>query len=474
MSVNSTEGGTFIGIVVEGDDNLPDPYGMGRVKVLCPSIHHKDITTNELPWCILASNPDATGSYTHNRPPPVGSIVEVFYAPGTKSSGYGVIRSVINGVHNTDPQKFIGEDPTRSDGLGENLSQNGYIKKARNKRPSKASGPSTQIQSAKGFAMQGARTDYKPFPTMNEREGQDSSLSSKGYIRTNKGFQSISKAEQWVHFTYDTGVSGLGLQPITYIKSQDYEMKPELAENMKNKLLKAGFENFAKYSALRYITDQDSTNFSNESSRTTDMLKKADELEQGKKYKIITLGTTDFRLVGAKENKIGVVFEALRAGEGTGTAKEGWSVEVDEALAKVKTHKDLQDTMHKIQTREFLLGPKEDGEPSSVDTPFGSMTRTPKKNGLVVFSGYSSCNQQKWQFIKSTVNKLPTARIDVDSEGGLFKDSLVPGDTMLRIKPDSAKTIKETIQTLSDGKSMDLGLFFKRYHGGEHITRGGN
>lgn len=474
MSVNSTESGTFIGIVVEGDDNRPDPYGMGRVKVLCPSIHHKDITTNELPWCILASNPDGAGSYSHNRPPAVGSIVEVFYAPGTKSSGYGVIRSVINGVHNTDPPKFIGEDPTKTAGSGENLSQQGYIAKARKKIPSKASGPSTQTQSARGANMQGSKTEYKSFPSMDQREGIDSSLSSKGFIRTNKGFKSITKAEQWVHFTYDTGNSDIGLPPITYSKSQDYEMKPELAENIKNKLLKRGFENFARYSALKYVTDQGSTNFSNESSRTTDMLKKADELEQGKKYKIITLGTTDFRLCGAKENKVGVIFEALRAGEGTGTAKEGWSVEADELLAKSKTHKELQDNMHTIQTRAFLLKPKEDGDPSSVTTPFGTLSRTPKKDGLVEFSGFSSCNQQKWKFIKDTVNKLPTARIDTDGASGLFTDSLVPGETMLRVKPDSAKTIQETIQTLSDGDSLNLGKFFKRYHGGEHITRGGN
>lgn len=422
MSVNSTEGGTFIGVVVEGDDNSPDPYGMGRVKVLCPSIHHKDITTSELPWCILASNPDGLGTYTHNRAPAVGSVVEVFFAPGTKSSGYGVVRSVINGVHNTDPQSLIGEDPTRTEGMGENLSQSGYVAKSRRKTPSRASGPATQSQSSSGAAVKGTGASYKSFPSMHNREGIDTTLSSKGFIRTNKGFQSITRAEQWVHFTYDTGGAGIGLPPISY-DSIDYDINPGLGGGIPNELLKRGFMNFASYAALKYVTDKNSTNFSNESSRTGG----------------------------------------------------GWSGQAQGQLSSSMTHKLLQDNMHQIQTRSFLLSAKSNGNAGPVETPFGQMGRTANPNGFIEFKSFDSCNEKKWKFIKKKVNKLPTARIDIDPEGGLFKDSLVPGETMLRVKPSSASTIKDTIEKLVvPGDSLNLGIYFKRYHGGEHITRGPN
>lgn len=48
---------------------------------------------------------------------------------------------------------------------------------------------------------------------------------------------------------------------------------------------------------------------------------KASELIQGKEYVITSVGTTDFTLLGATENTVGVRFYASKIGTGTGTAK---------------------------------------------------------------------------------------------------------------------------------------------------------
>lgn len=46
----------------------------------------------------------------------------------------------------------------------------------------------------------------------------------------------------------------------------------------------------------------------------------ATAIEAGKEYKIATVGTTDFTLIGAASNTVGVVFTATAAGTGSGTA----------------------------------------------------------------------------------------------------------------------------------------------------------
>lgn len=47
----------------------------------------------------------------------------------------------------------------------------------------------------------------------------------------------------------------------------------------------------------------------------------ADQLVASTNYQIITAGTTDFTLVGAANNNVGVVFTATGAGTGTGTVR---------------------------------------------------------------------------------------------------------------------------------------------------------
>lgn len=211
MTVSSTEGKTFLGIVVAGDDMTPDPYAMGRVKVLCPSIHHPDISVSKLPWCTMASQSDNIGAFSYNRPPPLGSIVEVFYSPGTKSTGQGIIRSVINGVHN--PHAIMAEKP------GKDLSNQGYYAQARYATPMMHSGPakSSQGDNVSGQIM------YGSYPIMANRDGMDSALAGKAHIRQWYKFKSVSRAKQFVACVWDYSGEKTETPPLSY-GVKDYTM----------------------------------------------------------------------------------------------------------------------------------------------------------------------------------------------------------------------------------------------------------
>lgn len=56
----------------------------------------------------------------------------------------------------------------------------------------------------------------------------------------------------------------------------------------------------------------------------------------GRKYKIATVGTTNFTLIGASANTVGVVFTATGIGAGTGTAHEARAQFTDQSHATAK------------------------------------------------------------------------------------------------------------------------------------------
>jgi hypothetical protein len=179
--------------VVAGDDKNPDPYGMGRVKVLCPSLHHPDIDIKDLPWCFMASQPDNLGAFSYNRPPPLGAIVEIFYSPGTKSTGQGMIRSVINGVHN--PYGLMAKQP------GKALAKEGYYARARMEAPFQHSGPATITMNDSDPLS--SQISYMPYPIMAYRDGMDSALSAKGHVKLFYKLKSVSSARQWCACVFD-------------------------------------------------------------------------------------------------------------------------------------------------------------------------------------------------------------------------------------------------------------------------------
>lgn len=273
MTVSSTEGKTFIGIVVAGDDTVPDPYAMGRVKVLCPSIHHPNIKISDLPWCFMASQPDNIGGFSYNRPPPVGSIVEIFFSPGTKSTGQGMIRSVINGVHNPHammPERggggFGGFGGATSGELkppGVDLSNIGYYAAARMQTPMMHSGPAIRSQEASGTAVTGS-CSYGPYPPMMVRDGIDSSLANKAFVRTNFKINSISRAQQFAACIYDgSDENPSGTPKLEAIGTNidagqwiDY-----VTSRMCDEFLKMGARNYGKNLRIGYTTEKKNLNF---------------------------------------------------------------------------------------------------------------------------------------------------------------------------------------------------------------------
>ena len=64
----------------------------------------------------------------------------------------------------------------------------------------------------------------------------------------------------------------------------------------------------------------------------------------GSKYRIVSVGTTDFTLIGAASNTVGVVFTATDVGVGSGTA----SLEVEGDKAKGDGYYRLSDGVHTI------------------------------------------------------------------------------------------------------------------------------
>ncbi len=70
----------------------------------------------------------------------------------------------------------------------------------------------------------------------------------------------------------------------------------------------------------------------------------------GTKYRILTVGTTDFVAIGAASDTIGVVFTATGVGSGTGTA----SVEIDGVKVKGDGYYGYSDGLHTIA--HYLAG----------------------------------------------------------------------------------------------------------------------
>lgn len=257
MSVSSTEGKTFYGIVVGGHGTSSkdtDPYGMGRVKVLCPTLHHIKTSIDDLPWCYMSSDASGTGSYSFNRPPPPGSMVEIYFPGGSKATGQGIIRAVINGAHNISALGAKGStiNPI-ANGRGENLSKDkkGYIHKARTKTNDKASGP--------GKIKRGA-VEYSDWPTMEMREAFDNSLASKAMIMPLRPVYSIFSASTYEAYSFPAGKDG---ESVIIRQHMDY-----LAHYMADPFLQKAIRNFGLSLSQSYDTAPSSKNFAHMGTKT--------------------------------------------------------------------------------------------------------------------------------------------------------------------------------------------------------------
>ncbi|MEX0596050.1 MAG: hypothetical protein WD512_06070, partial [Candidatus Paceibacterota bacterium] len=102
MTINKTEGRSYVGVIVAGGDQNPDPEKMGRVKVSVPQLHSPNMDINSLPWIQLGSSANDDGALTFDRPPQEGTMVRIHYPDGSKSSGRGVILCCYNGIRNPE------------------------------------------------------------------------------------------------------------------------------------------------------------------------------------------------------------------------------------------------------------------------------------------------------------------------------------------------------------------------------------
>jgi len=98
-------------------------------------------------------------------------------------------------------------------------------------------------------------------------------------------------------------------------------------------------------------------------------------------YRILTVGTTDFTLIGASANTVGVVFTATGAGSGTGTA----------TASGIVRYYDTDDTAYFIDAGDYLVDVK--SEPGRVCLNYGeswpSTTLRPHNGICVTFvAGY--------------------------------------------------------------------------------------
>lgn len=451
MSISSTEGQTLIGIVVE---SYGDPYAMGRVKVLCPSIHHKNIDTSKLPWSLVASESNTPNK--HTRPPDVGSIVEIYYPPGTKSTGAGVVRSVIHGVHDIEAiGSTNGPIQGRTD-RKENLGKEGYIRNSRKTLNPSSSGPARLNQQPKeissGHDKSSTFVSYGVWPTLDNREGIDSSITSKGFFRTATYHRHIKQASMWHQFTYDiNGTTGVEPHPLG---GEDFEITPDIGSGIENPLLKKGFENFCNNLKLKQTTFKTTVNFENQGHRC---------------------------ILG------------------------GWKGRATGELSGVTNHRELQDKLHLIQTRDFLeVELKSQQHTTQVKTPFGDMQREVKYNGEMKFGGFESVNSEKWKFIENMMNNIPTARTslngsevkyeyefngrkegnstrknkqsEVKSKEGLFsKNSVMAGETTLRMKQELASKIiggssSEGFMKFASGERKTMNWEFSKFMSGENLS----
>lgn len=433
MAINSTEGRTMIGFIVQGDDNSPDPQGLGRVKILTAS-NHPDTDPSKLPWSQVTSPASGSGPNAFNRPPPMGSVVEIYFPPGTKSSGHGIVRSVLHGVHN--PDNLDNQNTGQQD--KQNFTKTGWLNEARNTRPKNASGPGTFSQGGGGT---GGTTVYKPAPSLEDRVGTDTSGASKGFIRTNKGMVSVASASQWNYFMHDPqGVTG---QPTVQLPGQDPNFSQKCSGwSTSKELLTKGLQNMSK---LRpdYVSDNTGMNF----------------CYQG--------------------NKTGGGYDGAASGR----------------LSGVSTQQELMDAIHEVNTWDFYdnILQQEGDRQVNFKAAFDKVEVVKKisPSGHITIETKDAIQEQSKKFNEKVIGggvsvgkTTGSVKKDKDEdtgqpklklEGGLFSGSGTKGpsgDLMLKLNIETQKKVKKALHDFAiDPNQFAINFQFARFGAGEGCTR---
>ena len=522
MAINSTEGRTNIGFVVAGDDNSPDPQGLGRVKILTAS-NHPDTDVSKLPWSQVTSPASGTGPVSVNRPPAMGSVVEVYFPPGSKSSGHGIVKSVMHGVHNPDSldNEKTGTQKTQ------NFTRTGWLDAARKTAPKNASGVAKVTQTGGSAAK--AEVEYQPAPSLEDRVGTDTSGASKGFIRTNKGMTSVATAGQWNYFIHDPdGATG---QPKVQLPGEDLNFG-ELVQNMKTgkDLLSKGLSNMAKLRS-EYKSDNTGMNFCNQGNKTIigsappasstassgglteDLLNQATGGLSGSLSDLGSLNASDITgslastLLTGGLTGLGPIGSLLGGGDllgglfggggglfGGGGQQPGWLPDATNRFSSVANQSELMDAIHEVNTWDFLdkglqtagdqtvsfTGAFEKVEVQKKITPSGKITienkgaisaETSKFNDIVIGGGIA---------VGKTTGGVSKNGSDPDTGqpilklvGGLFSGSGTKGpsgDMMLRLNIGTQQAIKQSLAKFATDQ-LDMNFQFARFGAGEGCTR---
>lgn len=516
MALNSTEGRTIIGFVVQGDDNSPDPQGLGRVKILTAS-NHPDTDVSKLPWSQVTSPASGSGPNAFNRPPPMGSVVEIFFPPGTKSSGHGIVRGVLHGVHNPDNL-----DNKKSGEQAQNFTRTGWLNEARNTRPKNGSGPAVHTQKNEDGKVTG-ETTYQQAPSLEDRVGTDTSGASKAFIRTNKGMTSVATASQWNYFMHDPkGITG---QPTVELPGEDAKFADVVAQLSTGKeLMTAGLKNMAKLRP-EYLSDNTGMNFCYQGNKTklgsagpsaeasgldaesflnqygisNPLDPAAQDITQQLATSILTGGLGGIAssfLTGGAASLLGGGFGSLFGGGGA----SGWLGNASEKFKSVTNQSELMDAIHEVNTWDFFdkalqeepekevtfKGAFEKIEVKKKITPSGKITienkgaiesESQKFNDKVVGGGVVT-GKTTGPAKKGSDPDTGQPLVEVNSSGpngGLFSGSGTKGpsgDLMLKLSLGTQAAIKKSFQEFaSDPNQFAINFQFARFGAGEGCTR---
>ena len=115
----------------------------------------------------------------------------------------------------------------------------------------------------------------------------------------------------------------------------------------------------------------------------------------GREYRIVSVGTTDFTLIGAASNTVGVHFTATGAGSGTGTASDGPFIR----------YYDTDDTEATFSSDNYFADTK--SEPGRIALNYGaswpSTTLRPVNGVCIIFvAGYGNAADVP-QYIKNAM-----------------------------------------------------------------------
>ena len=140
----------------------------------------------------------------------------------------------------------------------------------------------------------------------------------------------------------------------------------------------------------------------------------ATALVVGSKYRIITVGTTDFTLVGAASNTVGVVFTATNVGLGSGTV----SLEIDGIPVKGDGFYNYSDGLHTVahyilaldgtvEVQGALTADPVEADWVTLDTRTGTTGSPLTENATYNFTGnFVWVRAKVSNFINGTITKI--------------------------------------------------------------------